>query len=344
MSRSIRPLYQGMLSITRNAVARTTLCRAAVTNVRSLTTESSAQASSLPGAAEAGAISSIPEQASSTAGPSSITRHAQAPTIHVPPAEDPLLHLFTSLIMRDGKRQQASRIISKMLLHIHAFTKAPPLPIVRQAVDMAAPLLRCRSFKRAAKQFVFPMPLTERQRTRQAVDWILQASEAKGGKGAGERVAREIIAVIKGDSAVLKLKSDVHKLAVLHRWVSGTICGVRRGLNVLWTMFLAEEMSYGRQGCPDRTGTRLTPWHDALHVQLKYNAYTRNPVPLTCACTWCCQICIPVRHIPSSIDVMVLFTSSSTLHGVARVQVLDGLRLVCIRVCMKQPTMDVGDG
>ncbi|KAI0707814.1 ribosomal protein S7 domain-containing protein [Earliella scabrosa] len=206
-----------MLSIIRNAAARATCRRVAAANVRTMTTETGAQASSLPSVAEAGVLSTMSPPAPSVAGPSSLMRSAAPSVIRIPPAEDPLLHLFTSLVMKHGKRHEASRVISKMLLHIHAFTKAPPLPIVRQAVEYAAPLLRCRSFKRAAKQYVFPMPLTERQRMRQAIMWIQEASERKGGRHLPERLAREIIAVVKGDSEALKRKSDVHKLAVLHR-------------------------------------------------------------------------------------------------------------------------------
>ncbi|KAI0748398.1 ribosomal protein S7 domain-containing protein [Daedaleopsis nitida] len=208
-----------MLAVLKNTAARGAACRSMMASVRTLTTESAqsaVQASSLPGAAPSTVVTQIP----SVAGPSTISHAAPtSSTIHIPPAEDPLLHLFTSLVMVHGKRQEASRVVAKMLLHLHAFTKAPPLPILRQAVEIASPLLRCRSFKRAAKQFVFPMPLSERQRTTQAIRWIKEGSDHKGGKHLPERLAREVIAVIKGGDQVhaLTRKKEVHKTAVLHR-------------------------------------------------------------------------------------------------------------------------------
>ncbi|KAI0777352.1 ribosomal protein S7 [Trametes elegans] len=209
-----------MFSSIRHAVARASLRR--VANVRTLTDSAAADALKEAGpdsfsAAEKSVPSSSQPPAALSTSAIARPKATEAPIIHIPPAEDPLLNLFTNCIMKHGKRQEAARATSKMLLHIHAFTKAPPLPIFRQAIVTAAPLLRCRQFKRAAKQYVFPMPLNERQRTRQAIMWILKASDGKGGKHAPERFAREVIAVLKGDSQVIKQKEEVHKLAVLHR-------------------------------------------------------------------------------------------------------------------------------
>ncbi|KAI0634742.1 ribosomal protein S7 [Trametes polyzona] len=210
-----------MLASIRHSLARASLRR--VANVRTLADSAAPDALKQAGA-NAGEAGLLPTAGSSqtpaVSGSSSIARPTPSTSttpIHIPPAEDPLLHLFTSLVMKHGKRQEAARAISQMLLHLHAFTQAPPLPLVREAVVAAAPLLRCRQFKRAAKQFVFPTPLTERQRARTAVQWILDASDSKGGRHVGERVAREIIAVLRGDSSALKKKEEVHKLAVLHR-------------------------------------------------------------------------------------------------------------------------------
>ena len=40
------------------------------------------------------------------------------------------------------------------------------------------------------------------------------------GRTLQERLAKEIIAVVRGDSPVLKLKEDAHKLAMVNRFVS----------------------------------------------------------------------------------------------------------------------------
>ncbi|EIW51639.1 ribosomal protein S7 [Trametes versicolor FP-101664 SS1] len=211
-----------MLASIRHSAARVSLRR--TVNIRTLASSAAPDAAreAGPDASEDPIFSALDTTGpQAVASSSHLTPISQPPistaNIRVPPAEDPLLHLFTSLVMKDGRRHEALRATSQMLLHLHAFTQQEPLPLLREAVTRAAPLLRCQQFKRAAKQFVFPTPLNERQRAHKALQWILEASKKKGGKNMPERVAREIIGVLNGKSVALDQKEMVHKLAVLHR-------------------------------------------------------------------------------------------------------------------------------
>jgi small subunit ribosomal protein S7 len=136
----------------------------------------------------------------------------------IPPAEDPLLHYLASRLTKHGHRARASRQASRVLLHIHAFSRAPALPIVREAIHAAAPAVRTISTRRGAKQIFRPVALGEKQRIRYALDWILEASKNKNGQTVEERVARELIAVLHGESAALKKKEEVHKFAMVNRY------------------------------------------------------------------------------------------------------------------------------
>jgi small subunit ribosomal protein S7 len=137
----------------------------------------------------------------------------------IPPAEDPLLHYLASELMAHGHRARANRQVSRVLLHIHAFTRAPPLPILRAAVDAAGPAVRCISLRKSLKVTYKPVALSEQQRVRYAVDWILSASDNQNGQTIEERVAREMIAVLNGTSSALQKKAEVHKFAMLNRCV-----------------------------------------------------------------------------------------------------------------------------
>ena len=73
--------------------------------------------------------------------------------------------------------------------------------------------------KRGTKSIATPMPLNEKQRTRFGVEWILQASEKKPGKAVEVRMAKEVIAVVQGNSEALKKKEEAHRFAMLNRYV-----------------------------------------------------------------------------------------------------------------------------
>lgn len=146
--------------------------------------------------------------------------------MNIPPAEDPLLKFLTGFIQQNGHRHRAAKITSRMLLHIHTLTRAPPLPIFRKAVMTIAPAVRCISNKHANKTVVYPVALSEQQRTRFAFKWIIEASKSRPGP-VEERLAKEVIAIVQGIgekekdqlnfSQAFKMKKDVHNFAVMHR-------------------------------------------------------------------------------------------------------------------------------
>jgi small subunit ribosomal protein S7 len=130
------------------------------------------------------------------------------------------LRYVASALLRHGKRAQANRTTTKTLLHIHALTRTPPLPIFREALFMVAPAVRCMMHKHGTKNVAKPVALGEKQRMKYAVKWILDASYKKMGKTIEERLAREMVAVVQGNSSALRMKEEVHKFAMVNRYVS----------------------------------------------------------------------------------------------------------------------------
>lgn len=126
---------------------------------------------------------------------------------------------MTKTIMRHGKRKRASRTISRMLLWVHSLTRAPPLEIVREAILLSAPAVRTMSHTHGGKIVSRPIALSEKQRTRYAVKWILKACDNRPGQTLEERLAREVIATVQGTSSVLVEKERAHTFAMVNRYV-----------------------------------------------------------------------------------------------------------------------------
>ncbi|KAF8143805.1 ribosomal protein S7 domain-containing protein [Mycena galopus ATCC 62051] len=156
-------------------------------------------------------------------------RHMQQALINIPPAEDPLLQLLTSLIMRHGERAKARRVVSRTLTYIFTLTRAPPLPILRRAVLLASPAVKSKPMTHGAKVVHVPMALSEKQRTHYGVMWLVAASKARVGRRIEERLAREMVDIVQRVHAVrdapldtrhpgaLGLKYDMHKFATVNR-------------------------------------------------------------------------------------------------------------------------------
>jgi len=71
--------------------------------------------------------------------------------------------------------------------------------------------------RHGAKNVAKPVALGEKQRTRKALGWMLEASRGRAGRSVEERLAREVVAVVKGESEVLKRKEEVHRFAMVNR-------------------------------------------------------------------------------------------------------------------------------
>ena len=135
----------------------------------------------------------------------------------VPPADDPLLHYLTSALLKNGHRSRAARLVSRTLLHIHTSTRAPPMPIVREAILTASPAVKLGSHKYGTKTLQVPYALTEKQRIHSGVKAILTASRSRPGKSIDIRLARELIGVLQGQSDAIEEKARLHKLAMVNR-------------------------------------------------------------------------------------------------------------------------------
>ncbi|KAJ6516501.1 ribosomal protein S7 domain-containing protein [Mycena sanguinolenta] len=156
-------------------------------------------------------------------------RQTHQPLMNVPPAEDPLLQFLTSLIMRHGERAKARRVVSRTLTYIFTLTRAPPLPIMRQAVLLASPAVKTKSQTHGAKVIHVPMALSEKQRTHYGLMWLVAASRARVGRRLEERLAREVVDIVQRihdardkpldtrHPGALGLKYDMHKFAMVNR-------------------------------------------------------------------------------------------------------------------------------
>ncbi|KAH9456353.1 hypothetical protein MJO28_006391 [Puccinia striiformis f. sp. tritici] len=139
------------------------------------------------------------------------------PTISVPGLEEPLLDYMIGLLMRQGKRTIAEKHVINLLTQLRLVTGQEPFPLLSKAIQIAAPLVMTRNEKKRIKVTTLPLPLNETQQARKAILWIVKLSDRRPGKKFGHRLAMEVIAVLNGNSDVLRLKAEQHKLAFVNR-------------------------------------------------------------------------------------------------------------------------------
>jgi small subunit ribosomal protein S7 len=126
--------------------------------------------------------------------------------------------------MRDGKLARAYSHINRMLNEIQLETNAPPVPTLKKALETVSPMVRLVQRRRGTKQTVTPQALTDKQRTRQAWKWIIEASDKRLSEKEykfGRRLARELMAVLAGQSDAIKNYMSKHQQAVINHANTG---------------------------------------------------------------------------------------------------------------------------
>ncbi|KAJ1564146.1 hypothetical protein HK096_009404, partial [Nowakowskiella sp. JEL0078] len=129
-----------------------------------------------------------------------------------------LVNQCVNHIMRNGEKAKAQRFLSEALQYIQQTKGVEPLPVLADAVNKAAPLVKIVSQRQGAKNVMIPTPLLPRQQIRTAIKWIVEATKKPGTRDTfGVRLGKELLAVLEGDGSVIKKRMQVHKLALANR-------------------------------------------------------------------------------------------------------------------------------
>jgi len=73
------------------------------------------------------------------------------------------------------------------------------------------------SQKQRNKNVMTPRPLNAKQRTSQAIRWLVKVADGRNEHRLEERLAKEVVNIMNGSSEVLRKKDEVHKLALANR-------------------------------------------------------------------------------------------------------------------------------
>lgn len=124
---------------------------------------------------------------------------------------------FINIIMWDGKKSVAQKVIYGALDIISEKLKDDPIKIFMQALDNARPRLEVRPRRIGGATYQVPMEVSKERGITIALRWFRDFARNKKGKPMREKLAEEIISAYKNEGAVIKKKEDTHKMAEANR-------------------------------------------------------------------------------------------------------------------------------
>lgn len=130
-----------------------------------------------------------------------------------PRYNDLLVAKFMNVLMLDGKKAVAEKIVYGAFDLIIERTKEDPLLVFRKAVENTEPMVEVKSRRVGGSTYQVPVEVRPLRRTALAIRWIIQHSRSRGGKTMHEKLANELIEAAHSRGGAVKKKEDVHRMA-----------------------------------------------------------------------------------------------------------------------------------
>ena len=121
---------------------------------------------------------------------------------------------FTNVVMWDGKKETAQKIINDAFKVIKEKTETEnPLEIFELALKNAGPTVEVRSRRIGGANYQVPRDVRPERRLALATRWIIDAAPTKKGAPMHIKLADELIAASKNEGAAVTKRDNTHKMA-----------------------------------------------------------------------------------------------------------------------------------
>lgn len=130
---------------------------------------------------------------------------------------DTTVTAFVNKLMRDGKKNLASRIFYGACRLIQDRSGQEPLKVFRQGLDNIKPRIEVKSRRVGGATYQVPIEVPPRRAQSLALRWLVAASNARPERTAVERVAGELLDAAAGRGGAVKKKDDVERMAEANR-------------------------------------------------------------------------------------------------------------------------------
>jgi len=148
-----------------------------------------------------------------------MSRRTQAPKRIILP--DPkygseLLAKFMNMIMNDGKKSVAERIIYGALDRIQdkgVAEGSQSLEVLEQALENVKPVVEVKSRRVGGATYQVPIEVRPARRQTLAMRWVIDAARNRSEKSMAHRLAHELMDAAENRGTAVKKKEDTHRMA-----------------------------------------------------------------------------------------------------------------------------------
>jgi len=130
-----------------------------------------------------------------------------------PKYADQMVTRFMNIIMLDGKKSTAERILYGAFDEIEQKTRNDPLAMFRRAIDNVRPRVEVKSRRVGGATYQVPIEVRPERATSLAMRWLVGSARSRGGKSMKDKLANELIDAANEQGEAVKRREDTHRMA-----------------------------------------------------------------------------------------------------------------------------------
>ncbi|MDV6344510.1 MULTISPECIES: 30S ribosomal protein S7 [unclassified Nitrosomonas] len=120
---------------------------------------------------------------------------------------------FVNVLMIQGKKSVAERIIYGAMQQIEKKTGKDPVEVFTQAMANIRPIVEVKSRRVGGANYQVPVEVRSVRRSALAMRWLRDAARKRSEKSMDIRLAGELIEASEGRGGAIKKREEVHRMA-----------------------------------------------------------------------------------------------------------------------------------
>ena len=124
-----------------------------------------------------------------------------------------MLTRFVNMIMRDGKRAVAEKIVYGALDRISEKNPGDPMEVLETALENVRPVVEVKSRRVGGATYQVPVEVRPQRRNTLGMRWVIEAARKRSESTMGHRLGNELLEAAEGRGSAVKKREDTHRMA-----------------------------------------------------------------------------------------------------------------------------------
>ncbi|MEW7976105.1 MAG: 30S ribosomal protein S7 [Candidatus Sedimenticola endophacoides] len=124
-----------------------------------------------------------------------------------------LLTKFMNMVMVDGKKAVAEKILYGALDTLSKRGGGEPMELLEKALDNVRPMVEVKSRRVGGATYQVPVEVRATRRNTLAMRWLIDAARKRSEKSMAQRLAGELADAAEQRGSAVKKREDTHRMA-----------------------------------------------------------------------------------------------------------------------------------